>query len=119
MAEATALRAELAQLRAENARLRRLLGFEDRTRIGEGPSAAWSPSLFPDRAEPVSKWVEIDRGSPREAKLALFPVVVRGARRCARIAVGERANRQGGMESGRAGWVAQRPPPRLRAPAAH
>lgn len=74
IAEATALHVELAQLRAENARLRRLLGLEDPTRIGEGPTAAWSPSLFPDRAEPMSKWAEIDRGSPREAKLARVPV---------------------------------------------
>jgi hypothetical protein len=71
-AEVAALRAELAQLRAENARLRALLGLDDPARSGDGPSVAWSPSLFADRAEPISRWAEVDRGSPREAKVALF-----------------------------------------------
>ena len=117
MAEATALRAELAQLRAENARLRRLLGFEDRTRIGEGPSAAWSPSLFPDRAEPVSKWVEIDRGSPREAKLALFRSLFAGRDDVHALRwENERTGKAGWSPAVRGGWRNARRPDREHLP---
>src|SRR5581483_9788557 len=64
------LLAEVAALRAENARLRGLLGLD--ARADDLAVAGWSPTLFapqPSTAEPVPV---LDRSSPRAAKVALF-----------------------------------------------
>jgi hypothetical protein len=58
-------RAEIADLRAENTRLRGLLGME--TRPGDGHRRAWAPTLLSQPAE-VSP---IDAAAPIEQKLAL------------------------------------------------
>ena len=64
--------AELAELRAENARLRGLLGLDRRA---ENASVArWSPSLFSEQhagAEATDPPL-VDGSSPRPAKVALF-----------------------------------------------
>ena len=57
---------EVDQLRAENARLRSLLGLDQRQ--ADGHASTWSPMLLPDvRTSP-----SIDNAAPSAAKLALF-----------------------------------------------
>jgi superfamily II DNA or RNA helicase len=58
-------RSELEELRAENERLRRLLGLDDRN--GDGHRTAWAPTLF---SQPASGSRVVD-GSPIEEKVAL------------------------------------------------
>lgn len=63
------LQRELERLRADNERLRGLLGLNDPSRLD--PVAPWEPTLFQDptsRAELPT----VNRGSPSEAKIALF-----------------------------------------------
>jgi superfamily II DNA or RNA helicase len=63
------LQRELESLRAENNRLRGLLGLNDPSRLD--PIAPWEPTLFQDptsRAELST----VNRSSPSEAKIALF-----------------------------------------------
>ena len=63
--------AELHALRAENARLRGLLGMDDRA--GELQATGWSPTLFADQAQhPAATTTRVDQSSPRAAKVALF-----------------------------------------------
>ena len=57
---------ELARLREENARLRALLGLDDRP--ADGHSVAWSPTLLPTSVAGPP----VDAGSSNEAKLELF-----------------------------------------------
>src|SRR5882724_1483717 len=65
------LLAELEALRAENARLRDLLGLDDRA--GELQATGWSPTLFGGQHQPpVTSAVSVDRSSTRAAKVALF-----------------------------------------------
>lgn len=74
----TELRRELKDLRAENARLRRLLGLEStdalrpgsESRLIEAPTVAWEPRLFHDA--PVPSQRPIDARSSPETKIALF-----------------------------------------------
>ncbi|MGH9010477.1 MAG: TOTE conflict system archaeo-eukaryotic primase domain-containing protein [Acidimicrobiia bacterium] len=71
------LLAEIDTLRAENARLRALLGFDGRA--AEIVAAGWSPTLF--TAEPhtaVADPAGVDRSSPRAAKVALFRTLFSG-----------------------------------------
>ena len=63
------LLAELEALRAENARLRSLLGLD--ARAGDLAEAGWSPTLFAPQPTADTKPV-VDRSSPRAAKVALF-----------------------------------------------
>jgi hypothetical protein len=66
------LTAELAELRAENARLRGLLGLDRRAE--NAAVARWSPSLFNEQ-HPGSEATDallVDGSSPRPAKAALF-----------------------------------------------
>ncbi len=66
-----ALTAELAELRAENARLRDLLGFDRRAE--SAAVTGWSPSLFCDQpARSNGTDGLVDGSSPRPAKVALF-----------------------------------------------
>src|SRR5205807_5942763 len=64
------LLAELEALRAENARLRDLLGLDARARDLE--TAGWSPTLFGDRSQPTAAVSPVDRSSDPAAKVALF-----------------------------------------------
>ncbi len=63
------MEAELAALRAENARLRGLLGFDDRA---AGTASAWSPTLFGGGATADRPQAGVDRDAAPEAKVALF-----------------------------------------------
>ena len=65
------LLAELEALRAENARLRDLLGMD--SRAGEMQAAGWSPTLFGVQPQPPAATTPpVDRSSSRIAKVALF-----------------------------------------------
>ena len=69
------LRREVERLRAENLRLRSLLGLdspEPPTAQSAPPSApAWEPTLFRDRVVATNQ-TPVDGHSPPEAKIALF-----------------------------------------------
>jgi hypothetical protein len=65
----TELLAELKALRAENARLRGLLGLD--ARADDLAVAGWSPTLFAPQGQGDAKPV-VDRSSPRAAKVSLF-----------------------------------------------
>ena len=60
------LATELDRLRAENARLRELLGLDQRE--ADGHASTWSPMLLPDLPSSPS----IDNTAPNAAKLALY-----------------------------------------------
>jgi superfamily II DNA or RNA helicase len=83
--------AEVARLREENARLRGLLGLDDRS--AEGHGVAWSPSLLADVADRPS----VDESSPDSAKLALLTSLF-GARSDVY------ATRWENTSTGKAGW---------------
>jgi superfamily II DNA or RNA helicase len=67
------LRLEMEGLRAENRRLRSLLGLEvpERATTGPPPAPAWEPTLFHDPLTSTSR-VPVDGHSSPEAKVALF-----------------------------------------------
>ena len=67
------LRREVERLRAENLRLRSLLGLdspEPPTAVPP-PTPAWEPTLFRDISEPAGR-APVDGHSSPEAKVALF-----------------------------------------------
>jgi superfamily II DNA or RNA helicase len=64
------LLAEIEVLRAENRRLRELLGLDGRG--PDVPSARWSPTLFTSEPPAAASTVVVDRSSSRAAKVALF-----------------------------------------------
>ncbi len=66
--ELEVLRQEIAELRAENARFRDLLGVGTR----DDPVSPWEPTLFPDADAPGLSPVAVDNGSPQEAKVVLY-----------------------------------------------
>ena len=70
-----ALRRELETLRAENERLRSLLGLDERRR--SEPVTAWEPTLLPPD-DGQTNLLAVDQRSPREAKLALFRTLFAG-----------------------------------------
>ena len=67
------LRLELEGLRAENRRLRSLLGLDtpERATAVPAPPHAWEPTLFPDPLASTDR-VPVDGHSSPEAKVALF-----------------------------------------------
>ena len=83
--------AEVETLRAENARLRNLLGLD--TRQDGGHRQAWAPTLF---AQPATS-AAVDSTSPREDKLSLFRSLF-GARSDVY------AQRWESASTGRSGW---------------
>jgi hypothetical protein len=112
-----ALRAELTRLRAENARLRGLLGLDDPARTGDRPGVAWSPSLFADRAEPMLKWAQVDRGSAPKVKLALFRSLFAGREDVYALRwENERTGKAGWGPAVRGGWRNARRPDREHLP---
>lgn len=88
---AKGLQREVEALRVENARLRGLLGLDDRPR--EGHAEAWAPTLL---TEPATQPV-VDNSSPREDKLGWFRSLF-GARSDVY------AHRWESASSGKAGW---------------
>jgi hypothetical protein len=58
---------EVSVLRAENARLRELLGLDRERATDSGP--AWEPTLF---APPATPHVQVDRSSSSAEKVALY-----------------------------------------------
>lgn len=68
------LRHEIERLRAENRRLRSLLGLdvlEPATAQPPSPTPAWEPTLFRDPSASTDR-VPVDGHSSPEAKIALF-----------------------------------------------
>ena len=70
--------AELQQLRAENQRLRGLLGLD--ARLAADSVDVAEPTLFQN--EPVRPAGKVDASSPQAAKLALFRSLLLAARMC-------------------------------------
>ena len=88
------LLAELTSLRAENARLRGLLGLDNPPGQME---PAWKPNLFPSSEVQSRSEDPVDRSSTQEAKLALFR----------RLFIGRTdvfAERWENKRSGKSGW---------------
>ena|SRR5437868_5703562 len=100
------MESELACLRAENARLRGLLGLDERA---ARPASAWTPTLFPINGQPTRPGAAVANDSPLTEKVALYLLNVRRQRGriCARME--QWANWQVGMESCGQGSVVQRP----------
>ncbi len=87
-----ALRRQIAELRAENERLRGLLGVGTRNEA----VSPWEPTLFVE-AEGDACNAPVDRNSPREAKVALFRSLFVGRDEV-------HALRWENSRSGKAGW---------------
>ena len=102
-----ALRRQIAELRAENERLHGLLGVGTR----DEAVSPWEPTLFVE-AEGDACNAPVDRNSPREAKVALFRSLFVGRDEIHACQMGELSIRQGGVESGRPGWLVECPAPR-------
>jgi len=105
-----AMETELGVLRAENARLRGLLGLDDRA---GPPTSAWKPTLFTaeDRAAPVA--MPVDRRSPPEAKVALFRSLFAGREDVHALRWdNERTGKAGWGPAVRGGWANTRRPDR-------
>ena len=94
---------ELVRLREENARLRALLGLDERP--ADGHTVAWSPTLLsrPRRRPPI------DARSSNDAKLALFQSLF-GARSDVYAIRWENAStgKSGWSPATRGGWSRQR-----------
>jgi hypothetical protein len=78
---------------------------------------AWSPSLFADRAEPISRWAEVVRGSAPEAKVALFRSLFVGREDVYALRwENERTGKAGWGPAVRGGWRNARRPDREHLP---
>ena len=99
------MEAELVVLRAENARLRGLLGLD--VRSARQPTTAWTPTLFAgdESAAPVA--IKIDGSSSTVEKIVLFASLFSGREDVYALEMGERADRQVGLGSGGAGRVVE------------
>lgn len=97
------LAAELARLAAENARLRSLLGLDDRS--ADGHATAWSPMLLPE----VVASAPVDSSSSKSEKLVLLRSLF-GARSDVYAARWENAStgKAGWSPATRGGWSRQR-----------
>jgi hypothetical protein len=98
----SALAVELARLRAENARLLRLLNLTPQEAAPPGP---WQSGLF--EARPML----VHADSPPEAKVALFGALFAARRTCTR-SDGKTPGRESWLASGRARRVPSRGFPR-------
>lgn len=90
-----ALRTELAAMRAENARLRSLLGLDRRDATDQ--AATWTPTLFATDQPSTPEAGRVDGSSPLEARVALFRSLFAG-----RDDV--HALRWENAQSGKSGW---------------
>lgn len=104
------LLAELSTLRAENERLRGLLGLDGPRR---SQTRGWSPTLF--AGEQASKELArpVDASSPREAKAALFRALFRGRGDVYALRwENHRTGKSGWSPAVRGGWANARRPDR-------
>jgi superfamily II DNA or RNA helicase len=102
--------AELLALREENARLRGLLGLDDR--ITTAPTQAWTPTLF-TTGQVTPPQVTVDQSSPPAAKVALFRALFAGREDVyAQRWDNERTGKGGWGPAVRGGWSNARRPDR-------
>lgn len=108
---------ELAELRAENARLRGLLGLDERA---EAPTTPWKPTLFSSEDPATPLPVGVDRGSPPEARVALFRSLFAGRKDVyAERWDNERTGKAGWGPAVKGGWANARRPDREYLPYTH
>ncbi len=106
-----AMDAELAELREENARLRGLLGLDDRS--GRQRTQVWKPTLFPSVATATPVAVSVDRHSTPEVKIALFRSLFAGRTDVYALRwENERTGKSGWGPAVRGGWANAREPGR-------
>ena len=105
---------EVHALRAENQRLRSLLGLDQPSR--HQVTQPWEPTLFAD-SDRRNLTGDINGNSPAEAKIALFRLSVRGTRRCVRPSLGECEDRKERLEPRCRGWLGEREETRSCVPA--
>jgi hypothetical protein len=105
------LLAELEALRAENARLRSLLGLD--ARAGDLAEAGWSPTLFAPESSRSETEPVVDRSSSRAAKVALFRSLFAGREDVYALRWENRRMGKGGWGPAvRGGWANARRPDR-------
>jgi hypothetical protein len=106
-----AMEAELVALRAENARLRGLLGLDDRST--RHPTAAWTPRLFASDESPAPVAVSVGRSSSKAEKIALFASLFSGRQDVYALRwENERSGKSGWGPAVRGGWSNARRPDR-------
>ncbi len=106
----SAMESELAALRDENARLRRLLGLDIPRPV---QANAWRPTLFSNVRNPHDRLGHVDHGSPPEAKVALFRGLFAGrADVYATRWENDRTGKTGWSPAVRGGWSKARDPDR-------
>lgn len=102
---------ELAALREENARLRGLLGLDDRSARQATP--VWKPTLFPSMATQAPVVSSVDRHSTPQEKIALFRSLFAGREDVYALRWdNERTNKSGWGPAVRGGWANARKPGR-------
>jgi superfamily II DNA or RNA helicase len=105
------LEAELAVLRAENSRLRGLLGFDERD---AAPVRRWPLDLFDGEESVGGAHVAVTHSSPPEAKVALFRSLFAGRDDVHALRWdNERTGKGGWGPAVRGGWVNSRRPDRV------
>jgi hypothetical protein len=105
----TAMEAELVALRAESARLRGLLGLDDRD---TPPATPWTPVLFAGEASAPTRR-SVDQGSSPEDKVALFRSLFVGRDDVYALRWdNERTGKAGWSPAVRGGWTNARRPDR-------
>lgn len=108
-ARLSAMEADLAALRAENARLRELLGLD---RAQPGQATAWRPTLFTGRNR-HDRLDNVDHESSPDTKVALFRELFAGRTDVyARRWENDRTGKAGWSPSVRGGWSNSRQPHR-------
>ena len=101
----------VAELEAENRRLRQLLGFDGRPSV----APTWEPTLFTGQAEAAGR--KVNRRSPPEEKVALFPALFRGHDDVYALRwENARTGRSGWSPAVKGGWVNARKPDREHLP---
>ena len=106
-ARLAAVTEELQSLRAENARLRGLLGLDHKR--SADPTPSWEPTLFVAASPPG----QIDRHSPPEAKIALFQSLFHGRKDVYALRwQNDRTSKSGWSPAVRGGWANSKRPDR-------
>ena len=103
------MEAELAVLRAENNRLRGLLGFDARA---AEPTRPWAPTLFADGASPATAIGRVDAGSSSADKVVMYRSLFAGREDVYASAVAKPTLRQRWVEPGGAGRMGKCQAPR-------
>lgn len=108
---AARLETEIQALRAENARLRGLLGLDDPAR--REPTTPWKATLFTNTESIDRPLVSIDRHSSREEKVALFRSLFAGRKDVYALRwENQRTGKSGWGPAVRGGWANTRRPDR-------